>query len=493
MANNEKTEEYLTEVMKGIEGESNAIKGLSADDIEIPDEQELRSLDEVKPAIEDMSDEEFLQMLARETEKMTESIKTETESEPEPELMLSPEVEEEPEPDFGLKLEPDEEESAGNAGLSNIVDLDDEMPETGGEKSLEDDMLKGITEGDEGDLMASLDSIVQEIHGESTASGFSADDSAMNMEDGQESYSEGFDDGLFLEEEEGEEPASEKAEKRTKEKRTKEKKKAKQKKQPKNQSSFGNKIKNLFFRVEVVEPLSEEELEQQKILKEKEKEEKKKAAAEAKKQKAAEKKEAAKQKKEEAAAKKAAKPKKEKKPKAPKEPVGPEEIIHIRPMFLVFMVSVTAAVVLITVSLSDSYGYKLAVRDARKYMERNRYEEAFEMLNGMELKGLDEELYESARILMRVEKQYRSYVNYTSLNMPNEALDSLLKAVKNYDKYSEYAESYGIKEDLDGLLSNVEYALNTGYGLDLTTVREWNTLEDSNEYTKKIMTCTGSY
>jgi len=446
MANNEKEEGYET-------------IGFSADEIEIPGEGELSNLDEVEPAITDMGDEEFIQMLAK---NITEDIESEPASMPE---TIS-----------DLNFNPDKKESTQNVGLGNIIDLGEEL--SAGEEQ------KNIAEENGENLMASLDSIVQEIHEENFLDDALAN--PANTDFSEESQEDTFDDGLFLGEEMGGElePEPEPEQKSKKEKPAKSEKKEKQK------ISFWDKIKSLFFRVEVVEPLSDEEEEEQRTQKKQQKEEKKRAAAATKKQKAAEKKEAAKKKKEEAAAKKAAKPKKEKKPKPPKEP---EEVVHIKPMFLIFLVSVAVAMVLITITLSDTYGYQLAVREARNNLERNHYEEAFQALNGMKMNTSDEEFYESLRILMRVEKQYHSYVNYNSLNMPNEALDSLVKAVGNYDKYFDIAESYGIKEELDGLLSNVEYALNTGYGLDLTTVREWNTLDDSNEYTKKIMACTGSY
>ncbi len=523
MANNQKAEEYLTEVMKRASSGSRMNSGeeRSADDIEIPDEKDLHSLEDVESAFESMGDEEFLEMLIRVNEQMEEknmippefSAKTKKEKntekvEPiiqeaiqkvEPQIeeqnipaetlaeleSFEPEVEESEikleemmpemeseeetivasegeeggtEETLGTKLKEEE----GSLDLSNIVDFDnDELLDN---NELQSEPLNEM-EGEE-DLMASLDSIVQEIQDETV-------ESNEELEETDNEY-----DKISFEEEIEEEK--------------KEKKKQRKQKEKKEKSSFGQKIKSLFFRVEMVQPLTEEEEEEQKQLKAQEKEAKKKAEAEAKKKKLAEKKEAAKQKKEEAAARKAAKPKKEKKPKPPKEPVSPEEIVHIRPMFLVFLVSVAAAIVLSTVTLSDTFGYRLAVQEARNELENGHYEEAFQALNGLELNDSDQQLYESVRILMRVEKQYRSYVNYSLIDMPNEALHSLVKAVENYDKYIDIAENYGIKEEIDALLSNVEYALGT-YDLNLETVREWNTLEDTNEYTKRIMACTGSY
>lgn len=531
MANNRKAEEYLTEVMKRVSSGRYNGEERSADNIAIPDEKDLHNLEDVESAFESMGDEEFLEMLIRVNEQMEEknmippefSAKTnkakserkiapafqeekqkveekkipvvsETIEETIPELSEPEEnslvVEAEPEAAmFRLDIESDggipkevaatsegeeggtEEtlgtklnEESGDFELSNIIDFDSELPE---EEHLQSEQLRNIAEGNDEDLMASLDSIVQEVQ----------DEVPGTVEDPGEI--EGFDgeyDRISFEEEEAE----------TIQEKTSKKKATKKK------NSLGQKIKGLFFRVEVVQPLTEEEEEEQKQLKLQEKQAKKAAAAEEKKKKAEEKKEAAKLKKEEAAARKAEKPKKEKKPKPPKEPVSPEEILHIRPMFLVFLVSVAAAIVLSTITLSDTFGYRLAVQEARNELEKGHYEEAFTTLNGLELNESDQEFYESVRILMRVEKQYRSYVNYSLLDMPNDALNSLVKAVENYDKYVDVAESYGVKEELDTLLSNVEYALGT-YNLNLATVREWNTLEDTNEYTKRIMACTGSY
>ena len=546
MADNQKAEEYLTEVMKQVSGGRYSGEQRSADNIAIPDEKDLHNLEEVESAFASMGDEEFLEMLIRVNEQMEEKnmippefsskaekaeevtissrIKEKQEAlakeekeeipvfeeevkEKEPEILMSKEdsfseaedlltesgkeeleagLEElvpaasewekgGEEETLGTKLEEDDLE------LSNIIDFDNDLPE---------DSLANLAEEDDADLMASLDSIVQEVQGES---GF--EDSSNEI--GQEKEFNGEYDKIAFGEEEG---AGEGGEEEVKTKKSKKKKKEKKedlekvvkKKSAKKKEPFGQKVKNMFFRVEVVQPLSEEEEEQQKQKKAQEKEEKKKAKAEEKKKKAEERKEAAKQKKEEAAAQKAAKPKKEKEPKLPKEPVSPEEIVHIRPMFLVFLVSVVAALVLSAVALSDTFGYRLAVQEARGEFENGNYEEAFKALNGLNLKDSDTQFYESIRILMRVEKQYRSYVNCSEINMPNESLNSLVKAVENYDKYVDIAETYGIKEELDALLANVEYALKT-YGLNLDAVREWNKLEDHNEYTKRIMSYTGSY
>ena len=72
MANNQKAEEYLTEVMKQVSSGRYSGEGRSADDIAITDEKDLRSLEDVESAFESMGDEEFLEMLIRVNEQMEE-------------------------------------------------------------------------------------------------------------------------------------------------------------------------------------------------------------------------------------------------------------------------------------------------------------------------------------------------------------------------------------------------------------------------------------
>lgn len=477
MATNQKTEKYLAEVLRGMSENTTATREtFSADEITIPTEEELQNLEDVTPSTQMISDEEFLKMLAEKNqpEEIEEPVEIqENISEPE-EISWLEEPKEEVQEEETLK----NKAQTDDLSLGNVIDFDEESTH-------EDERLKDILSGDEQDLMNSLDLIVKEINSEEEddeEDGF--DEELDDFTEDSFEQGEEFDNLISLDEEPAEEFDEEELEANNKKSK---------KKKSRRKSRLLEKIKNLFFRIEEVEPVTEEELEKQRLQKAAQKEEKKRAAVEAKKQKATEKKEAAKKKKEEQAAKKAAKPEKKKKPKKPKEPVSPEEIVHIKPMFLVFLTSVTAGIVLLAVTVSNSFSYNLAISSANNSLSKQRYEEAFQTLSGLELADVDKNMYESVRILMRVEKQYNSYVNYAELDMPERALDSLLKAVKNYDKYVDEAQSYGVKDKLDGLFSNVEYALSASFGVDLAKARQWNALEDSNEYTKQIMLCTGSY
>ena len=181
--------------------------------------------------------------------------------------------------------------------------------------------------------------------------------------------------------------------------------------------------------------------------------------------------------------------KKEKKAekKAQREPV---ERVKIKPVFLIFMLTVISAFVMLIMFSSNSLAYGNNINNAEKYLERQKYELAYNELAGLKIKKENEILYEKVRVLMLIEKQYNSYINFMNLDMPKQALDSLAKAVAQYDKNIDKADALGIAENMNPILDNVNYALQTEFNLSVDDIRVINQIEDKNEYTRQIETYT---
>ncbi len=261
--------------------------------------------------------------------------------------------------------------------------------------------------------------------------------------------------------------------------------------------SFWNKLKNIFFKVEVVEEDEEGFSEEERALKESKEKEKKNKKEEALVKKEAAKKEKEQKKQENDQKKQAAKEakgkkkqeKKEKKAekKAQREPV---ERVKIKPVFLIFMLTVISAFVMLIMFSSNSLAYGNNINNAEKYLERQKYELAYNELAGLKIKKENEILYEKVRVLMLIEKQYNSYINFMNLDMPKQALDSLAKAVAQYDKNIDKADALGIAENMNPILDNVNYALQTEFNLSVDDIRVINQIEDKNEYTRQIETYT---
>lgn len=376
-------------------------------------------------------------------------------------------------------------------------------------------MIMGEKETEESseDFLKSLDSIVKEVQDETeeipeSAQLFKAEQPLPQSEESSEV--EELDDSLNIldtsEEELKQEETNEKAENDTKEQKKKSQKKVFKKEidvekieteKNSDKKSFWNKLKNIFFKVEVVEEDEEGFSEEERALKESKEKAKKDKKEEALVKKEAAKKEKEQKKQENDQKKQAAKEakgkkkqeKKEKKAekKAQREPV---ERVKIKPVFLIFMLTVISAFVMLIMFSSNSLAYGNNINNAEKYLERQKYELAYNELAGLKIKKENEILYEKVRVLMLIEKQYNSYINFMNLDMPKQALDSLAKAVAQYDKNIDKADALGIAENMNPILDNVNYALQTEFNLSVDDIRVINQIEDKNEYTRQIETYT---
>lgn len=173
----------------------------------------------------------------------------------------------------------------------------------------------------------------------------------------------------------------------------------------------------------------------------------KKAKAAEKKQKAAEKKTA---KKEAAKKAKAKKPKKEKKPKKPKvkQPPKPGDIIRFKPKSIIVFVMLIVGIVVLVQMFGYTINYSGNISLAKDYYANQKYDKAYNSLDGIKLSGDDETLYKQAKVVMYVQRQYESYENYEKMNMHTEALNALVKGVDRYQTYRSEAKELGVEDKM---------------------------------------------
>lgn len=314
------------------------------------------------------------------------------------------------------------------------------------------------------ELLDSLDSIVQEIKGDAA------------LADSEES--------------------SDPDDTSSKEKKAKKAKKVKKAKKPKKEGDagkggFGSKLKNAFFKVEIVDPVKEEEDEKKR---KEEKEQAKARKAETKEQdkakKAEDKKAADALKKEEAQRKKQEKDRIREEKKAKKAELAaarePEERVKLKPAFVLFVATIIAVLTLSVTVLSDRYSYSNAMNSAQQNFVNGRYKEAYEKLAGVTIKKEDQMFYDQVRLLMRLERQYDAYVNYNNLQMPKEALNALLQGMTIYYEAVDYAAANNLTEKMDEKKETLLYSLLNNYGIDEEHVRQICELEDTNDYTREV-------
>ena len=191
------------------------------------------------------------------------------------------------------------------------------------------------------------------------------------------------------------------------------------------------------------------------------KEEKKAAAKEAKEAKKASEKEKPKKEKKE-------KPKKEPKPKKPKKPKPepkPEDILKIKPVSMIMFILFVAGVIVLLLVLINAVNYDYSSSTAKNYFNKGDYAAAYEALDGLSLNESDTTLYEQAKTILYVERQYEAYTLYLQMNDNTEALNSLIKGVIAYDKYCDAAGALGVSDEFEAAYEEILNALEDTFSI----------------------------
>ena len=294
--------------------------------------------------------------------------------------------------------------------------------------------------------------------------------------------------------EEHQEPLPDEPEEQESEEEGKKGKKGKKKKDKdkENRPGFFKRFTMALFGEEIVEAGSIPELgdmenisdENLDILKEldgekdtdKEKENEKAKKAQKKKEKA--------EKKEQKQKEKQAKPKKEKKPKPPKTVVKTKPLPK-KPVFMIMLVGVSL-VVLINL-LSTQSGYVSSITAAEKYYAQGDYVSAYTVLpQKKDVKEVDLELYEKARVTAYLQQMIISYNMYQSREMHAEALSALIRGVGRYDKNARDAALAGSAVEYDKMLTKIKKALKNNYNMTLDEARELYSIREKEDYTYAV-------
>jgi hypothetical protein len=211
----------------------------------------------------------------------------------------------------------------------------------------------------------------------------------------------------------------------------------------------------------------EEEQEQIENQQKAEAKEAKKAQAEEKKKQAAAKKE---EKKKQAKQAKDKKPKKEKKPKKVKvkEPPKPGDILKIKPKSIILFILLIAGIIMLIQVFGYSINYNSKVNAAKDYFINGEYEKAYNSLSGMNLSGNEETIYNQSKVVMYVQRQYESYLNYRKMNMNTEAINALIKGVDRYQTYRAEGKELGVDDKMKESYDKIINALKDTYKISET-------------------------
>ena len=107
---------------------------------------------------------------------------------------------------------------------------------------------------------------------------------------------------------------------------------------------------------------------------------------------------------------------------------------------------------------------------------------------------MDRAIYEKARAIARMQHFYKSYVTYTSMKKPVEALNSLLKGVSLYPEILKEAQATGdnvVENEVNKAYDNIKSALMQTYGISPDQSEKILALQDDTEYTIRLHEIAG--
>ena len=189
--------------------------------------------------------------------------------------------------------------------------------------------------------------------------------------------------------------------------------------------------------------------------------------------------------------KKDKKPKKEKKaiPKEGTEKEADSRKLPIKMVVRIFILAFSIlALLLIVVEIIPSMW---TAADARNAFYKKEYRTAFEEMTGKKLSKKDQRLYEKARLVASMQQRYDAYTSYTALQMPVEALDSLLSGYLFWQQEADAITEYDATTETDAVKYQILNTLYDTYQLTEDDVRQINALDDY-DYTVRLEELTGS-
>ena len=162
--------------------------------------------------------------------------------------------------------------------------------------------------------------------------------------------------------------------------------------------------------------------------------------------------------------------KKEKKPKKVKvkEPPKPGDILKIKPKSIILFILLIAGIIMLIQVFGYSINYNSKVNAAKDYFINGEYEKVYNSLSCMNLSGNEETIYNQSKVVMYVQRQYESYLNYRKMNMNTEAINALIKGVDRYQTYRAEGKELGVDDKMKESYDKIINALKDTYKISET-------------------------
>ncbi|MBP5159151.1 MAG: hypothetical protein ILP10_02510, partial [Lachnospiraceae bacterium] len=151
-------------------------------------------------------------------------------------------------------------------------------------------------------------------------------------------------------------------------------------------------------------------------------------------------------------------------------------------ILVVIFAVLTVAVIIGT----NIYTYNLSIQNAQTDFDRQRYNDAYYDVYGLDIKDEDIVLYDRIMTVMYVNKQLNSYNNFLSIGNTDKALDSLLKGLQRYNKYIQLASILDIVDDMNYVKNQILDELSTQFAISEAEADRLIAMEEVFDYSDSI-------
>ena len=146
----------------------------------------------------------------------------------------------------------------------------------------------------------------------------------------------------------------------------------------------------------------------------------------------------------------------------------------------------TVTFLVVEIAGTNIHGYSSSKKQAMKYFEMGKYEQAYQEVLGTKVKEKDSDTYNKIRTVMQVQRALDSYQNYDAMNYYPDALNALIRGLQRYDANLETAKQLEIEDEVDGCKEQIVSLLQSEYCVSESQARELLSL-DKAEYTSKVV------
>lgn len=181
------------------------------------------------------------------------------------------------------------------------------------------------------------------------------------------------------------------------------------------------------------------------------------------------------------------KPPKEKKEKKEKPPKEKDNTPPLPKAMVIIPVLLLGSVLALIIGGTNILSRGIAISNAKQALESGNYVEAFDSLEGIEIKNEeDEALWTTAQILGTVQYKIDNYHIFMEQQMYDKALDSLICALGRAKANEANAEYYGVYANLAGCEHEIIDSLLTQFNVSEEEALEVYALRRRTEYTHRI-------